>query len=190
MKNIQLEQGTPEWHDFRRCHIGSSDAASIMGMNKYKSKAKLFDEKVNGWKQEETGMMHRGKQLEPVALAEVEEMTGFMFFPAVIIHPIYEWASASLDGLELMERCLVEIKCPGEKNHALAKEGKVPESYFCQMQHQLACTGLNLALYFSFDGYKGHIVEVKRDNDFINDMMKQEEKFWETIKDYVGAKNE
>jgi predicted phage-related endonuclease len=58
------------------------------------------------------------------------------------------------------------------------------------MQHQLACTGLNLALYFSFDGYKGHIVEVKRDNDFINDMMKQEEKFWETIKDYVGAKNE
>jgi len=185
MEIINLDQNTPEWHLFRRCHIGASDAASIIGANPYKNKAKLWDEKVRGINEEENEWMTRGKLLEKEALMKFEQMTGHLCFPVVVIHPKQEWCSASLDGLDVEKKFLLEIKCPGRKNHDIALNGTVPKHYFPQLQHQLFCTELDLAYYFSYDGESGVIIEVNRDDEYIENLLSLEYEFWLTIKDKV-----
>ena len=45
----ELEQGSSEWHAWRRGVIGASDASTIIGENKFKSQAYLGlgDERLN-----------------------------------------------------------------------------------------------------------------------------------------------
>ena len=126
MRYVNLVQNSQEWHDFRRCHIGASEAASIIGKNPYKSREDFWKEIVEGVQPFENERMLRGKRLESTALLEVEKITGLLLFPAVILHPEYDWASASLDGLDVMEKVVVEIKCPGKKTHSIAQSGKYP----------------------------------------------------------------
>lgn len=64
----------------------------------------------------------------------------------------------------------MEIKCPGQADHDVAKSGKIPEKYIPHLQHQLAVTSLKLAYYFSFDGV-GVIVEVERNDSYIEQMI-------------------
>jgi len=189
MRLLKLNQGTEEWHAFRRCHIGASDAPVIMGVNKYKSLEKLWNEKVNGIQEVENGYMARGKILENEALAYFENQMSSFWFPEVVLHEEYDWCSASLDGLEINHTAFVEIKCPGEKNHSLAKEGKVPEQYYPQIQHQFACTGLNTGFYFSYDGYEGCVVEVERNDKYIQEMLEREFEFWNLIKPHLEVLN-
>ena len=39
------------------------------------------------------------------------------------------WMIASLDGIDIDNKTLVEIKCPGEIDHSCAMDGQVPEKY-------------------------------------------------------------
>jgi YqaJ-like viral recombinase domain len=122
----------------------------------------------------------RGLELEETARKAFEKKTGMILFPKVMLHPSLDWMMASLDGIDLDGKVIVEIKCPGQTDHEIA-QGKVPEKYFPQLQHQLAVTGLHLAFYFSFDGNEGVIVEVRRDDGFITKMIDQEKKFWDNL---------
>ncbi len=185
MKLINLTQNTPEWLEFRRKHIGASDAATIMGINPYRTSKALWREKVLGDQQKENSAMRWGKEKESEALRCFETMTHSLVFPAVVLHPEIDWASASLDGLDIERNFIVEIKCPGAKNHQLAVDGFVPDHYYAQIQHQLACCDLDDAFYFSYDGNKGVMIEVKRNKDFIEKMIDKEEIFWDSIKAFL-----
>lgn len=185
MKLINLTQNTPEWLDFRRKHIGASDAPTILGINPYRSAKSLRRDKIFGETQKETSAMRWGKEKEADALRCFETMTQTLVFPAVVLHPEIEWASASLDGLDVERNFVVEIKCPGLKNHQLAVDGIVPDHYYAQIQHQLACCDLDEAFYFSYDGNKGVMIEVKRNKDFIEIMFDKEEKFWDTVRPFL-----
>ena len=44
-KIIDLPYDSPEWHEFRKTHIGGSDASVIMCCNPWKSLPQLYDEK-------------------------------------------------------------------------------------------------------------------------------------------------
>jgi predicted phage-related endonuclease len=101
------------------------------------------------------------------------------------LHPEFEWASASLDGLDIQRKFIVEIKCPGAKNHQLAVDGIVPAHYYAQIQHQLDCCDLDDAFYFSYDGNKGVMIEVRRDKGFIENMFDKERVFWDSIKAFI-----
>ncbi len=46
MKIIDLEQGTPEWLEWRKNGIGSSDIATIMGANPYQTPYQLWEENL------------------------------------------------------------------------------------------------------------------------------------------------
>ena len=185
MKLINLTQNTPEWLSFRRKPIGASDAPTILGTNPYRTAKALWRDKVFGETQKETSAMRWGKDKEAEALRCFETMTHSLVFPAVVLHPELEWASASLDGLDIERNFIVEIKCPGAKNHQMAVDGIVPEHYYAQIQHQLACCDLDDAFYFSYDGSKGVMIDVKRDKDFIDKMFEKELLFWDSIKAFV-----
>jgi putative phage-type endonuclease len=177
----ELIQNTPEWLEMRRKRIGASDAPVIMEMSPWKTPYQLWIEKTTGITSSTAPQQKRGLELEEMARRAFEQKTGMIMFPKVMFHPSLDWMMASLDGIDIDSKAIVEIKCPGQIDHAVAQAGKIPEKYFPQLQHQLAVTGLNMAFYFSFDGNGGVIVEVGRDESFITEMINQEKKFWNNM---------
>jgi len=168
-----------KWLDWRRGGLGSSDAPVIMGVSPWKTKYQLWEEKVFGSpKDYENAAMVRGREKEEEARCEFERMLGVSVFPKNVAHESVDWMRASLDGIDLDGKVMVEIKCPGKEDHFVALKQKIPAKYFPQCQHQMLVTGLNSMFYFSFDGKKGVIVEVKRDQEYITRLWEEEHNFW------------
>lgn len=179
-----LVQNTPEWLQMRRNKIGASDAPIIMGVSPWRTPYQLWEEKLGIGKDINlNSYMQRGHDLEETARKEFERMTGLIVIPQVIQHPEYEWMIASLDGIDFCHKDIVEIKCPGREDHQTALEGIVPAKYYPQLQHQMEVTGLNKAYYFSFDGVAGKIIEVYRDDKYVEDLIKKELQFWRFMQD-------
>lgn len=177
----ELIQNTPEWLTFRQKKIGASDAPIIMGVSPWKTPYQLWVEKTTGTTTPMSSHQKRGQELEETARQVFEKQMGSIMFPKVVLHPTFEWMMASLDGIDLEGKSIVEIKCPGNADHEIAKDGRIPEKYYPQLQHQLAVTGLDMAFYFSYDGEEGIIVEVYRDNDFIAELIDKEQEFWKCL---------
>lgn len=182
MRLINLKQGSLEWLKFRNEHICASDAPIIMGHSPWKNWEQLIEEKIFSLITPSNSYMERGKQLEPLALEAFENEMGLSLFPMVGKHETLDWMAASFDGITLERDIILEIKCPGKKDHAEAKKGNIPEKYKAQLQHQIFVSGLDFSYYYSFDGEKGIVLEVKRDNEFIEKMIEKEKEFWECLK--------
>lgn len=176
-------QGSEAWKQWRRNKIGSSDAAILMGVG-FITPYQLWTEKTYGIEREVNHAMQRGTLLEPIAREWFIKETGIVVEPDVIIHPQYDFIIASLDGINREKKVLVEIKCPGEKVYKMAIDGKIPDYYFPQIQHQLAVTGYESALYVCFSGESGVIIEVKRDDDYIVKLLDIEKKFYKCLVDF------
>ena len=181
----RLIQGTPEWLEMRRNHIGASDAPIIKGLSPWRTAFQLWEEKLGLREPQQTNAaMQRGNELEPIALKAYNDCTGNCASPVVVFHPEYKWMMASLDGLSLDGSIVVEIKCPGQKDHDTASQGKVPEKYYPQLQHQLAVTGLDLLHYFSYRNGEYFLIEIPRNNTYIQDLYEQEAIFWQNLQDF------
>ncbi len=182
MKIIQLQQNTPEWLEFRKGKIGASDCPIIMGESPWCSPLQLWERKLGiSSEQVENFAMSRGKSLEEEARHAFMTETRISVTPEVIQHQTLPWLIASLDGLSIYERYAVEIKCPGKKDHELALNGFIPKHYFPQLQHQIEVTGLDMIYYFSYDGKENALIEVKRDQKYIDIMMAELLKFYKCM---------
>ncbi len=173
---LQLEQGTSEWLELRKTKITATDATVIMGASHWKTKLQLFREKLSDAPPfPPNDRMQRGLDLEPIARGLFNIQTGFDVSPAVIVK---DWAMASLDGISACGKYVVEIKCPGEKDHSIALSGKVPDHYYPQLQHQMWVCDVDHMYYYSFDGADGVIVVVEKDEGYIEKMIAEEFKFY------------
>jgi len=152
-----------------------------MGISPWKTPFQLWLEKTAQAVSPQNQSMLRGKALEDSARMAFEKTTGFIVFPRVVQSVDHDWMIASLDGIDMNQTVVVEIKCASEADHSLAKEGKVPEKYYPQLQHQLSVTKLEKCFYYSFGGNEGVIVEVARDFQYIEKMIAEEKKFMECI---------
>jgi putative phage-type endonuclease len=171
-----------EWHEWRRNGIGSSDAAVIMGVSPWRTPLQLWENKVFGISEQlDNASMKRGRDLEETARQEFEKLVGTIVAPSNVVHPGCSWMRASLDGIDVTGKIIVEIKCPNKDDHLTAAGKKVPEKYYPQCQHQLEVTGSPSMYYFSFDGKKGVVVEVARDQKYIDDMFQKEKEFWSLV---------
>ena len=174
-----VKQGSQEWLNLRKTKITATDAAVILGASHWKTRVQLYHEKVSDENKNFTSeRMQRGLDLEPVARDLFCLEHGLMMEPAVVVK---DWAMASLDGIDPDGKHIVEIKCPGSKDHSEALLGKVPTHYYPQIQHQLYVTGLPKAFYYSFDGSDGVTVEVQRDDAFIEKMLEEERAFYDCL---------
>lgn len=172
----ELIQGTKEWLDLRKTKITATDSCIIMGASHWKTKLQLYREKLsNDSPTPPNARMQRGLDLEPIARGLFYVQHGFNVYPSVIVK---DWAMASLDGISACSKHVVEIKCPGEKDHAIALSGKVPEHYYPQLQHQMWVCDVQQMYYYSFDGTDGVTVIVDRDDDYIEKMIAEEFKFY------------
>lgn len=187
---IQLEQGSEAWLQFRRTKICASDAPIILGLSPWLTAIELYKEKL-GLREPRpiNSAMQRGMILEPKARNIFENKYGILMTPEVIIHPIDDWMMASLDGMSLDGKSILEIKCTSRKNHYLAQAGKIPEHYYPQVQHQIECAGVDFCYYCSYYvdnisvviGDDICVVVVKRDNTYIAEMKEKEYEFYQCM---------
>lgn len=182
----KYEQGSKEWHDLRRNKIGASDCPVVMGIDPWKSPYQLFQEKFGLLEVPDNYAMRRGRELEPLAREEFHKATGITVEPDVRFHPELGWMMASLDGISTDGKEAVEIKCPSPDSltFKLAVDGKVPDHYNAQIQHQMAVLGLNTMFYFVFDGATGIVLEIKRDDAFIDNIYEKETAFWNRLRNF------
>lgn len=176
---MECEQGGQEWLALRKTKITATDMNIVMGVSHWKTRIQLYHEKLsNDPPMVANERMQRGTDLEPIARGLFNAMTGMDMKPAVVVR---DWLMASLDGLCSRSGNIVEVKCPGAKDHAVALLNKVPDHYYPQLQTQMYVAGVQMAYYFSFDGVDGVIVEVKRDEDYITKILEEGWKFYECL---------
>lgn len=190
MKILDMKQNTQEWLDFRRNKIGASDAPIIMSVSPYTTRYQLYESKIMGKDKAKNIYMQRGHDLEQVARSSCEEIYSMLNMEEIQLLPVvaqsseHDWMIASLDGIDLSKKIAVEIKCPGKKDHQTAVNGKIPAHYIPQLQHQMAVTGYDSIYYYSYrteDGENPVMLECKRDNAYIEILIKAEKDFYNLI---------
>ena len=161
---IRLTQGSTEWLEYRRTMRNASETAAVMGASPWQTPYQLWLAKTGRAESKVTAAMQRGTDLEPAARAAYEEQTGLVMQPVVLQDGAY---SASLDGMTLEGDLVLEIKCPvrGTRSDLWqdVAESVVPRYYALQVQHQLMVSGAQTAHLWVFDGSKGILHEVSRD---------------------------
>lgn len=173
-----MKQGSKEWLQLRKTKITATDAPIIMGESSRKNALTLYHEKIDpNFETPKNFRMERGIELEPLATLSFISYTGIIIVPSVVVN---DWAMASLDGISACGK-VVEIKCPGNRDHDLAKKGKIPRYYIGQLQHQMWVCNVKSMFYFSYDGEDGIIISVKRDDFYIDLMIQQEKIFYQCL---------
>lgn len=185
-----MQQGSQEWLEDRKKGIGSSDAPIILGISPWSTPYKLWQEKL-GYKEpsEQTYAMKRGTLLEEDARKAYEKYTNEVVFPKCVIHPEFDYLKASLDGITLEQDLIVEIKVPGKQTREAAEAGQIEPHYFAQVQHQLLVTGCDMAHFWVWHPDEGgHLVEVSRDDQYIDTLLVSEHRFWKCVQDMEPPK--
>ncbi len=181
-KVIDLPIGSQEWLDYRKEKIGASQSASILGISPFQTKLELYNEKVHGIRKEMNSSMRRGLDREQEALDWAEIQLGMSLSPKIVEHT-NEWKFATLDGVSDDFQTAVEIKFANRHVHQFAKEGRVIDYYYPQIQSQMFCLCVKEMYFLSCYQEKDKEVEfimikVQRDEEFIQNILKEEESFY------------
>lgn len=187
-----------DWLAVRNTGIGGSDAAAACGLNPYMSMLELWLIKTgrqnpdlsDGLMENAYSPLYWGKELEPLIAKYYTAKTGNKVrrVNAVLQHPDPDksFMLANLDyAVNKSEVGVLEIKTTGEHGAKLWKHG-VPLYVTCQVQHQLAVTGKQLAhVCVLICGHEARVYEIKRDEFIINQLIKQERRFWDYVQQDV-----
>lgn len=179
-----MEQGSEEWLNMRKSFIGASDCPAIMGVSPYTTPYELWLDKLGLLENTEmTPAMQRGKDLEPEALKLFNKDYTEPFEPCIRFHETISYMMASLDGFRLCNGNpeILEIKCNGKKVRESLSENGIPDHHYAQLQHQIEVCKAKEAIYMSFDGEIGTHFVVKRDEEFIQKMLKKQAEFWDCV---------
>jgi putative phage-type endonuclease len=176
-----------EWLAVRKQGIGGSDAAAAVGLNPYQSQLELWMIKTGRFSEDNgdtpdvnnhssvipdiDSKMYWGQVLEPIVAQHYTKVTGRKVrkVNAILQHADSDksWMLANIDyrvvGSDEVQ--LLECKTAGEYGAKLWKDG-VPEYVQCQVQHQLAVTGLQAAdVCVLICGQQLKIYRIERDEE-------------------------
>ena len=183
-----------DWLQVRKQGIGSSDAATAVGLNPYQSPLELWmiktgrDQGLPKPDPEDTSSpLYWGHVLEPVVAEHYARKTGNKVrrLNAVLQHPDPDkaWMLANLDytvvGNDAVQ--ILECKTAGEFGARLWRDG-VPEYIQCQVQHQLAVTGKRAAdVCVLLCGQDLQVFRIDRDEEVIEGLIALERAFWHHV---------
>ena len=142
---IQLVQGSQAWLEYRRTMRNASETAAVLGVSPWCTPYQLWLLKTCRATTNVTAAMQHGTDTEPAARAAYEAQTDNIMQPLVLQDGLY---SASLDGMDLDGRLILEVKCPYKgQDSQLWREvnaGHVPDHYAAQIQKLVVETGTEL----------------------------------------------
>lgn len=184
----QSTQGSQAWLDFRKNKIGASIAPIIIGVSPWQTRLQLWEQMMSDTQIQKNKAMQRGNDLEPKARAWLSAKLSIDYQPVVVQRVEYPQIIASLDGYYQSgdeKPKIIEIKCPGEKAHMMAINGKIPDYYYPQLQHQMDAVGVDFMYYVSFDGENGVILEVRRDIEYCQNLLAEELSFFFSLQNFI-----
>jgi len=135
-----IEQRSKEWHEARYNMLTSSDVASALEANPYKTKKQLLIEKCKNYNIniEESNALNWGIKYEPIAIKVYEQFYNDKVYQfGLIPHNKIKWLGASPDGIRECGK-MVEIKCVW--NRQIQKDP--PYYYWMQTQIQMEVCNL------------------------------------------------
>lgn len=172
------------WVEARKGSIGGSDAASVVGLNSYKSAYALWAEKSGKVEPEDISMkeaVRLGHELEPYVAKRFTEITGKKVRREnyILKNTDYPWAHANVDRLVIGEKAGLECKTTSALSLSKFKNGKYPANYYVQCVHYLAVTGLEKwYLCVLIGNQEVRVFTIERDEDEIKALMDMESRFW------------
>ena len=181
-----LDQGTAEWHEWRKGVIGSSEAQMIMGENRWKGRQQLLDEKL-GLVASFSGnaATQRGHDLEPHARKALENKYKKSLTPVVVQDVKEPFLAASLDAINSDENQIFEIKCGIKTYETVSISGVVPNYYTAQVQHMLMVTQMESMLFAAYSPGEPLItLIVNRDDKYIKELRRKEINFVNELKSH------
>ncbi len=196
-------QNREEWLKIRRRGIGGSDAGSAVGMNRYKSNVQLWREKtgrefpedisdkpaVKFGKQAEKHLREIYKLENPENVVKYSEFGMYFSESMPFMFATLDGEITTPDGL----RGILEIKTTTIQNTRQWDEwdDRIPDSYYIQVLHQLACTGFDFAVVMAYIRYtkdgeprsqiRHYPIERQQVLTDIEWLMEKEKTFWKYV---------
>lgn len=192
------------WLEARKCGIGGSDAASVLGLNPYRSSMSVYLEKTNDNNiinnfgtelinqsslpkndsnivdKETNYKMELGNKLENFVANEFTLKTGKKVrnVNGILRNDKYSFAISNIDRSVVGEKAFLECKVTSSYNKKLW-EKEVPIHYQIQCYHYMAVSGATHCYVAALIGNEKLIIhELKRDEEIIDEIMDLEKKFW------------
>lgn len=181
-----------EWLRYRKCGIGGSDVAAILGISKWNSAISLWLDKTNQTNEpvEENEAMQWGTIMEPIIRKHFAEVTGktVVEVKAMLQHPEHPFMLADVDGLTTDDEgnpAILEIKTASEYKRA-EWENDIPSYYQTQVQHYLCVTGVQKAFVaVLIGGNSFKVYEVDADTEIQAMLVAVEKDFWNKVQNMI-----
>lgn len=174
-----------EWKALRHRYIGGSDAASVVGMNSYRSAYALWAEKTGRLPGFEGNLATEvGTYLEEFVAQKFSEVTGKKVRKSnqSWFNSDYPWAIANIDREIVGEDAGLEIKTTSELNMQKFKGGEYPANYYVQIVHYLAVTGKKRWYLAVLVGNREFLwFTIERDEEEVKALMEAEKNFKQLI---------
>lgn len=174
-----------DWLQARQEGIGGSDAAAILGMNKYKSAFNVFlDKKGLSAPTEDNLNMLIGRELEDTVARLFEKETGKKVKRSGFMYRNNQraWQLADVDRMVVGENAGLECKTTSSTlNIKKLKGGDFPDEYYAQCVHYMSVTGADrwyLAILVLGFAKEFHIFVLDRDETEIEALNETEQSFW------------
>jgi putative phage-type endonuclease len=173
-----------EWVNRRKDYIGSSEVATILGLNPYSTPLQLWCSKTGRLPDSaQNDYMLIGTHLEPVVANIFQRREGkpVAYVGKTFVHDSIEWASATPDYwlLDTDEKPagILECKTTSFYNEAKWEDG-IPNGAHCQTIWQLGVTGMK-------DAYVACLVGADP-NKFYSKAVPFDESIWDQMVDCAG----
>lgn len=190
-----LDMPREKWLELRKTGIGSSDAATVAGLNPYETPISLWEVKTGILPDKDLSddeKVHFGNVLEEVVADEFARRMNRKVrrVNAMLRHPEYPFMIANLDreivAEDGREPEILECKTVGLLAAMNGEWGdgldEVPERYIVQVQHQLAVRNRRRAyLAALIGGQSMKIYTIDRDDELIADLIEIEKAFWRCV---------
>ena len=179
MRIIDLQQGSPQWQEYRRAHFNASDAAAMLGISPYKSRDELLAEYATGlaptFDAATLARFEEGHRLEAEARPHVERLIAEDLFPVV-----GEWdhaqqeglpLSASFDGITMDGAIVWENKTENKTLLAAIKacrkdktyqNSELPDYILAQLHQQLLVSGASQLVFTTYGDEGLHHIFIQR----------------------------
>lgn len=174
-----------EWLETRTGGIGGSDAAVVLGLNKWKTPFELWLEKTGQipLQESQSEAAYWGSVLEDLVAKEFEIRTGKKVRRrnAMFQHPDYPFLIANVDRMIVGEKAVLECKTTSSYNAKEWQDDEIPAPYIVQVQHYLGVLGPEYEKAYIavlIGGQKFVYKEIQRDDELINIIFEAEIEFW------------
>lgn len=177
-----LDMPREQWLELRKKGIGGSDAAAIIGLDRWRSAFDVYADKT-GLKPEieDNEAMRQGRDLEDYVASRFCEATDKKVRRrnAILQHPEHTFMTANIDRWVVGENAGLECKTTSVLNRCKFSQGEFPPNYYVQCVHYMAVTGAErwyLAVLVLNKAF--HVFTIERDENEIAALIEAEKHFW------------